>query len=330
MERLLRRVLSKPHYPAPVLLQMPSHGQAFRRDSDEFRPFHITPEDQYGALALYYDAAWLSMRQAFLQRLGGGEGADEALAGGLRFMDPVDGVHPNDLGHKVMADAAVWMVQQTVLSLVLVPQGEEELMYLERRALPPPMHKGNHHADHKVCMHELALVPAVVSTNGFVLMNEGTPEKHKWGYVANASGSELLLEVNTVMPSASEEQGTVALYVAHLKSYEHMGTAQISCSSGCSCTPVTVDGHQNIRESTTYLARLDATRHASCVVAVEVLPQTSSGEHKFKVTGVMVSDKSGSGESEMPAGNNFEFSAWDRRSKVQHQRHPALGTRRRA
>ena len=40
-ERLLRRLLALPRRPAVVMLQMPSHGQAFRRGSEGFRPFHV-------------------------------------------------------------------------------------------------------------------------------------------------------------------------------------------------------------------------------------------------------------------------------------------------
>lgn len=45
-------------------------------------------------------------------------------------------------GHKVMADAAVWLVQSAALSLKLRPIDKEERGYLKRRALPEPMHAG--------------------------------------------------------------------------------------------------------------------------------------------------------------------------------------------
>jgi len=141
MERLVRRLLSKPHYPAIMFMQVPSHGQAFRRDKGDFRGFHITPEDQYGALALYYDLHWLSMRQAYLNRLGSGEGAAAEVGNGMQYMDH-DGFHPNDLGHKMMADVAVWAVQTAAVGLALRPLGLEEVAYLERRSLPQPMHQG--------------------------------------------------------------------------------------------------------------------------------------------------------------------------------------------
>lgn len=59
VERLLRRLLALPRAPAVVLMQLPSRGQAFKRGEEGWRRFHVTPEDQYGALALYYDVPWL-------------------------------------------------------------------------------------------------------------------------------------------------------------------------------------------------------------------------------------------------------------------------------
>jgi hypothetical protein len=141
MERLIRRLLARPHHPAVALLQLPSHGQAFRRADGDRRPFHLTPEDQYGVLALYYDVIWISMRNAFLNRLGSGEGDEAEAEGGMSFMDP-DGLHPNDRGHRAMADAAAWAVQQAAVGLALRPIGGEERAYLERKALPRPMHAG--------------------------------------------------------------------------------------------------------------------------------------------------------------------------------------------
>lgn len=79
--------------------------------------------------------------QAFLSRLGNGETGGETALGGARYM-VADGLHPNNWGHKLMADAAVWMVQQAALGLLLRPAGAEERAYLDRKALPEPMHKG--------------------------------------------------------------------------------------------------------------------------------------------------------------------------------------------
>ncbi len=45
----------------------------------------------------------------------------------------------------------------------------------------------------------------------------------------------------------------MTLLLAYLKSYEHMGTATVSCMSGCVCKAIIIDAHNRIRESTTHL-----------------------------------------------------------------------------
>ena len=100
-----------------------------------------TLEDVYGALALYYDVPSLSMRNAFLNRLGGGAALEAADAGGTALMS-FDGLHPNDHGHQVMADAVVWLLQSAAVGLALRPPDAAERAYVERGALPEPMYPG--------------------------------------------------------------------------------------------------------------------------------------------------------------------------------------------
>ena len=55
-----------------------------------------------------------------------------------------------------------------------------------------------------------------------------------------------------------------------------------------------MDAHITAKQSTVFLAQLQATAEAGskldCTVSVTVSEDTSSGEHKFKVTGLMVSE----------------------------------------
>jgi hypothetical protein len=84
---------------------------------------------------------------------------------------------------------------------------------------------------------------------------------------------------------------TVNLLIAFLKSYEHMGVARIECVSGCQCRPRLVDAHQAQRESTTHLHSLPLSQSGNCTIAVSVTDTSNSGEHKFKVSGLIMQDE---------------------------------------
>ena len=70
------------------MVQVLSHGQALpgppiREHNKDWRPFHLTPEDLYGALAQYYDVQWLSLRTATYWWVVGLKG-EEGGCSGLR------------------------------------------------------------------------------------------------------------------------------------------------------------------------------------------------------------------------------------------------------
>ena len=89
----------------------------------------------------------------------------------------------------------------------------------------------------------------------------------------------------------------------YLTSFEHMGRARVSCvGSGCACSPLTVDAHvptsPGARNETIWrrvglqvVVRSQAQpqvtsrqRAHECSMRLRVLPETSSGEHKFKLS----------------------------------------------
>ncbi|EFJ52999.1 hypothetical protein VOLCADRAFT_85815 [Volvox carteri f. nagariensis] len=104
----------------------------------------------------------------------------------------------------------------------------------------------------------------------------------------------LQLAVNTDRSAVGSPAGEkVHVYVHHLRSYEHMGVAEVSCISGCSCDPTEVDALIQEEVSQVYLVGLVVSQSTECVIEVLVLNRTSSGEHKFKVSGVVVAETAG-------------------------------------
>jgi phospholipase/lecithinase/hemolysin len=48
-----------------------------------------------------------------------------------------DRLHPNDRGHKLMADMVVYLIQQTALDLLVHPIGADEAAAASAPLLPP-------------------------------------------------------------------------------------------------------------------------------------------------------------------------------------------------
>jgi hypothetical protein len=110
----------------------------------------------------------------------------------------------------------------------------------------------------------------------------------------------------------------VAVTLNYLLSYEHMGRARLGCGGMCSCTPVEVDAHHvkpadgSGRNSSTYtgievVVHLNATSELGrgagdaepaggerralqppCTLTAKVQEGTSSGEHRFRMSGLAV------------------------------------------
>ena len=95
------------------------------------------------------------------------------------------------------------------------------------------------------------------------------------------------MQVNTAgCPDPTTE---VALGIGHLRSYERMGQAQVSCVSGCTCSPMRFDGHMpEVKASQEFWAYMAVTQSEDCVLEVASLSDTGSGENKVKITSLLV------------------------------------------
>ncbi|GFR42716.1 hypothetical protein Agub_g3640 [Astrephomene gubernaculifera] len=308
-ERLVRRILALPNHPAVVFMHVPIHGMASypkghekNKANDAYQPFYWTSEDAEGAISQYYDVQYLSLRTA-LYRLAVHKGAP-----GFLWEDTFVDHHPGDHGHKVMADLAVHLLQRTALGLLVEPYGPADVEAVQE-PLPEPMYQFNTAPSSPMCLVGETFRSLVVESDGWEYLNEGTAVKPKPGFVAKRPGSRLRLRLDTDrsgVGSPAEEQ--VHVYLHHLRSYEHMGKARISCVSGCACEEVVVDAHITQRVSQVYMARILVSQARECLMEVTVLDQTSSGENKFKVSGLVVSEKAGAGSAmERIGGDNAHF-----------------------
>ncbi|KAL4856610.1 hypothetical protein ACK3TF_003052 [Chlorella vulgaris] len=162
--------------------------------------------------------------------------------------------------------------------------------------LVPPMYRGNYPAKSNACLMGSQFKPLAVTTEGFAWINEGTADKPKQGWVATAPGSVLEFDVATDITPGNESfigSASVAAAIVYLSSYEHMGQAEVSCVEGCTCQSKTLNGHMTGLGTQQSIMLVELSLAARCRLRVMVLPDTSSGEHKVKVTGIIVSETSG-------------------------------------
>ncbi|GBF87887.1 hypothetical protein Rsub_00599 [Raphidocelis subcapitata] len=314
-ERLLRRIMDQPHAPAVVLVG--THGMFRDRGAvgvtgeSEWRPFHHTLEDLYGAVAAYYSAPVLSFRNA-IYNLG------QARRYNFRAFMREDFIHPNDAGHQAIADLAMHLLQEATVGLQLWPLSpDDEAAALGK--LPGPMYPGNHPSLRRVCFHGDDFRSTVVNAGGgWEWVNEGTEASPKWGYVSTKPGAVLRVRLDTSLASVdpgafmsapvafggsgggggasgggdggSKQRGpghTAVVIFSYLKSYENMGKAAFRCESGCSCKPRLADGATDVPESTVYFVQLHATPGRNCTLLV-INDSGEAKDTKFKITGVMV------------------------------------------
>ena len=130
--------------------------------------------------------------------------------------------------------------------------------------------------------------------------------KARPGWVAMAPGSVLRMAISAdAMPLAGDNK---TIIVTFLTSYEHMGQAELSCVTGCSCNTTRFDGHALLKQSVPVIHEFTLLTSAAegslgalmpslqqkgvsgvsssssgCVVQIEVLQSSNSGEHKVKV-----------------------------------------------
>mmetsp|Transcript_18065 Transcript_18065/g.30923 ORF Transcript_18065/g.30923 Transcript_18065/m.30923 type:complete len:541 (-) Transcript_18065:362-1984(-) len=305
-ERLIRKALKLQRRPGVVLLQVPAWGQMFNASRAGHKHFHQSAEELYGVLGQYYQLPILSFRNAWWHDA---EGLTAMAPRGWDTLTAVDQVHPNDLGHRCMLDMFLWLLVQTALDLHMLPISRADSTAIAQ-PVPVPMYPGNYEEPQLTCLMEGQLTQVVDEpvSQGWALVNEGTVEKKKIGFVSIQANTTLTIHVDmkgilgvqdvpTLVPAHKlqpiqpngESLLAVGVSISYLKSYTNMGIASWSCVHGCDCTSMVLDAHHAQHTSTTFVAlsRVTATEN-QCTMHVTILSNTSSGGHKFKVSSLML------------------------------------------
>ena len=189
-----------------------------------------------------------------------------------------------------MAELVIELFEQTIAGLRARPLSDAERA-ATRAPLPPPMLPDNE-ALLTVCYTADGFKGLATGAEGFEWRDEARKDARqpKLGFIATEPGSALTLRLDTsaLKPPSNPDWGTV-VKLGHLKSYEKMGVGDVTCVQGCKCEPTQFNGHHEVHNSQvhhhSFVIELGGDE---CVLRVAVADATSSGEHKVKVTGVIV------------------------------------------
>ncbi|PNH00616.1 hypothetical protein TSOC_013556 [Tetrabaena socialis] len=178
----------------------------------------MTNEHLEGALAQYYGLSYLSFRSASHPMM------TLQLDKRFRWNETVNPAnnHYGVSGHKMIADMAVYLVQETYIDMLL---NAIEALDVCISSIPP-MYPGNLPPNATMCITGIAFQNVVKRSIGWDFINEGTAEKQKYGYVSWTPGNELVVVVDSLRPLLPITT-KIPVLLHYLKSYQHMGMAII-------------------------------------------------------------------------------------------------------
>ena len=168
------------------------------------------------------------------------------------------------------------------------------------------------------------------------------------GMCPPAPGAESPIAPLTARPNgnaALASSRVVGLWIGYLESYEHMGRAIVSCSGACACAPSEIDAHSaplpnKPRVSITAVRRVtirlpDGNASMAdgaagcCKLTLRIQPQSSSGEHKFKLLALLLAHASESDRWQPPGVKVGASWAFDMMHKEHNDRGDEAGVARR-
>lgn len=309
-ERLIRKLLAYPQRPAVV--ELVHWRQPWAPTAPEV-PFRWFNDDEYAVQAAYYRLPHLAVRSLVWGQMQvprpepveaedttnylHGYATEEDIPGGrFTFMYLDSFGHPNEQGHRWISELVIHWIEQQLDELAARPLGPDDEQVAQEE-LPPPLYPNNTAPATAACYIGEPVQQLVVAKDAaWEWTHEGPVEKRKFGFISTQPGSSLTLQVNTTGAPASgdaPDNGTVAVTLAFLRSYEHMGQFVVECAQGCACLPLRLDGNHEHKNSLLSMESLLATRAGACRLKITVLPESSSpdGEHKVKIIGLFVSDQ---------------------------------------
>lgn len=177
--------------------------------------------------------------------------------------------------------------------------------------LPPPMIPSVVDQSSSTCLVQESFRPVVVNTSGFIYTaqrpDRETFTQQKWGWMGTEVGAWAELQLSTVMSSDTDSADEKAqkrrawAHLGHVRSYEGMGVARVTCVSGCKCPLTFMDCLWSSQVSLTQMLPIFVTQHPECRIKVAIIARnsphlpdtviknTTSSGNKVQLNGLIVS-----------------------------------------
>lgn len=169
----------------------------------------------------------------------------------------------------------------------------EERQDTRLQGLPPPMVPGVHDRAPSSCYMQEEFKLLIKNAQGFEYRPEHpeapTIPQHKWGWSGLQPGDWAELEVNTEQSGEVSTKSSAEVGLVHLTSYRNVGSADVSCVSGCTCQPTHINARGPTGSTVLRMRWMPVTPHPRCRLRVEIVSeQTSDAQHKFMLAAIMV------------------------------------------
>ncbi|KAL4423959.1 hypothetical protein ABPG75_001260 [Micractinium tetrahymenae] len=312
-EQLIRRLLALPGQPAVVLLHHYAWWMA-AGDGAKGGLFYRQPEGQHTILAHYYDLPSVSVRAAVWRLMQAGvEGfkTDKMVRPGS--VNPETGKpferateeealsyfygdigHPEDAGQQVLAELLVAPLMRAVQQAAVSGRQLQQRRDPRLDGLPPAMIPDNPVGATSICAMLEDFKPVVKAAEGFEFVahkpSAPTFVEQKWAWTGLQPGSWAELEFDS-RSQEGDPEGPAVVLLTHLKSYEGMGVADVTCASGCTCEPGKINSQWSRRASIFSTHEQRVSQHARCRLRVtirNVESRRGQATQKISLTALMV------------------------------------------
>ncbi|KAL1525030.1 hypothetical protein AB1Y20_019904 [Prymnesium parvum] len=263
---------------------------------------HGTNEHMIDELAKYYSVPSISLRNVIWHQMK----ANQTFHGLSLPQLYYDRIHPSDFGHTIIAQGLIHLFKHARLIYHALRQStvDDDVCAVPPPLSPPMQSKVTAQENKGLECYNPPMFDKLVEPSrchGWQYVVERSASGvAKPGYIASTAGSSCLFAYHISNLSNVRRH---SIGIGYLKSYTNMGRVAVECQYQCRCNTHVLEGHHEVRISPLDLIYIPAEIELNdagvtedpahrpprrCGFKLTVLNESSSGAHKFKLTGIFI------------------------------------------